>query len=101
MLATADSLIRDFTTSGPADDNFFGKQWKSHTRYCKRMSDDIDARLTALGKLTQAQKTPEVITEMGSLSQRKKCVCVIRTLCALVNIVEGTSISFRYVGGIG
>ena len=78
LVQTAESLLIEFEQSADSADQYFGNAWKNHTRYCRRLLDDLVARckeekdVAINTKLMQCQKQVTVLMAL--------CNCVLKRL---------------------
>lgn len=75
MFVSADSPsttpLQDFEAATETSVAYFGAAGRTHSRFCKRLHDDVDARMTA------TQDMPE----HTRLQKMRKGIAVIMTLC--------------------
>ena len=75
MLSTAQALVNEFANADDSSSAYFGAAWKNHSRYCKRLYDDICERL----------KTAE-IAEYNQLLVLNKMISSIKVICSFTAV---------------
>ncbi|CAK0837588.1 unnamed protein product, partial [Prorocentrum cordatum] len=94
ICSTAESLCKDFFEAGATDELFFGKSWKHHTRYCKRVYDDIEARIASL---KSEPASDDQASELSPLQMWVKKVSSLRAFCGQMNLTGVESAKFSEV----
>ncbi len=74
LAETATALINEWEGVTESSEPYFGSSWKTHSRYCKRLYDDIDAKLQPLQDLQQ----------YNTLIRLNKHVSTIIAICKFV-----------------
>ena len=74
LAAAAENLLEDFETAIESSGCYFGPGWRTHGRYCKRLFDDLSARVM----------TPSDADESEKLTKLKKQLSALIAICRYV-----------------
>ena len=72
LLLVATRLAAEFKDSDIENNNYFGDMWKNHSRYCKRLQDDIDAKVMTL---------PDADPSNVAHQKARKVIAAITAVC--------------------
>ncbi len=69
LLHATATLVAEFMSTSAESTQYFGHGWKNHTRYCKRLWEELDAKVQVLETTPSAQGSTEAELEEARVNK--------------------------------